>query len=164
MNRAFTLIEMLVVVAVIGILAAVVLASLGGAKSQGNDTAVKGDLGTILTQAVLYYGIGNTYCGQASQSCIDNPSTVYVSGSAGCTTDGTVFKDSQSNGLTSSIENAITTAQKNAGGSANVICQMKSQQFLVAAKLSNTHWWCIDYAGASKEETTKPAASKTACP
>ena len=61
------------------------LASLSGAKSKGNDTGVKAEIGTIATQAVLYYGLGNTYgvtnyggasgayCGQRP----DNGNTVY---------------------------------------------------------------------------------------
>ena len=161
--RAFTLIELLIVVAIIGILSAVVLASLSGAKSQGNDTALKADLATIETQATLYYGIGNTYCELGNSSCINNPNIVFASGSAGCTTVGSVFND-DSTTIDSPIGTAITAAVKDVGGSSSkVVCQIRSQQFLAAGKLTNGTWWCVDWTGTSTVEASI-AASKTSCP
>ena len=156
-TRAFTLIELLVVIGIIGVLSAIVLASLAGSRSQGNDTAVKADLATIQTQGVLYYGIGNTYGAT-------NP----VSTSA-CTTGGsgaaaTVFSDTGSNGLTNTISAAVASAQKSAnGGAANVYCGSDATWFLAAAKLSNGDFWCVDYTGTSTEKTTRPAANKKNC-
>ena len=46
-NKAFTLIEMLVVISLIGILAALALVSFGVSQKQARDSARKSDLKTI---------------------------------------------------------------------------------------------------------------------
>ena len=143
MRRGFTLIEVLVVVFIIGVLASVVLASLSGAKSQGNDTGVKAEIGTIATQAVLYYGIANSF-----------GATNYGGGIATCgasANGNTVFYD-LSTTVDTTIRNAVANLQKDAyGGSANVVCRSDATRFLVAAELSGqtnadgSHkWFCAD--------------------
>lgn len=68
-KMGFTLIELLIVIAVIGILIAVVVASLRNAKTKGEDAAAKRDLSTIRTQANLYYtNTGNSY-GALTAAC-----------------------------------------------------------------------------------------------
>lgn len=69
-SRGFTLIELLVVISIIGILSAVVLASLNTARSKGNDAAIQSDLSTVQTQAEIFYGIGNTYVSVCSDPTI----------------------------------------------------------------------------------------------
>ncbi len=59
--RGFTLIELLVVIAIIGILSSVVLASLNSARQKGSDAAVKTGMGSITTQAALYYDTAQDY-------------------------------------------------------------------------------------------------------
>src|SRR5690349_18683122 len=54
-KKGFTLIELLVVVGIIAILASVVLALLGGARSKGSDGAIKSNLANGLKQAEVFY-------------------------------------------------------------------------------------------------------------
>lgn len=61
LTRGFTLIELLVVVAIIGILASIVLASLGGAKSGGNDARRISDIRQIRYALELYFQRTGTY-------------------------------------------------------------------------------------------------------
>ena len=60
-KRGFTLIELLVVISIIGVLSAVVLAFLNGARGSGADAAVKSNLQSIRSQAEIVYSNDNSY-------------------------------------------------------------------------------------------------------
>jgi prepilin-type N-terminal cleavage/methylation domain-containing protein len=69
--RGFTIIELLCVVAIIGVLATVVIAALGNARSKGIDVSIKQSLTGARSQAEIFYAAngGNFYsgvCGTAS--------------------------------------------------------------------------------------------------
>jgi len=59
LNKAFTLIEMLVVISLIGILAALALVSFGGAQKQARDTTRKSDLKQYQTAIENYASKNN---------------------------------------------------------------------------------------------------------
>jgi type II secretion system protein G len=60
-QRAFTLIEMLVVISIIGILATLIAANLNSARSRARDAERKSDLKNIETALRLYYNDNNEY-------------------------------------------------------------------------------------------------------
>lgn len=72
-NRAFTLIELLIVISVIGILSAIIIASLNNARARARDAKRMVDLKNIQTALEMYYmehgkypssnGVGSTSCG-----------------------------------------------------------------------------------------------------
>lgn len=61
MKKAFTLVELLVVVSLIGILATLVLANLNSARERARDAERKSDLRNIQTALRLYYNDNNSY-------------------------------------------------------------------------------------------------------
>ena len=75
-KRGFTLIEVVIVVAVIGILAAVVLASVGEARKKARDTQRKSDLQQIQLALRLYKDTNGTYppsgCGNGAGIFVNN--------------------------------------------------------------------------------------------
>jgi len=83
LKKGFTLIELLAFIAIIGILASVVLASLNSARDKGEDAAVKSNLNNIRAQAELYYDAQGDYDGV----CADSNVTAAVSASRGTCDD-----------------------------------------------------------------------------
>jgi len=83
-SAGFTLIELMVVVAIIGILTAITATFLMGARNRAHDTASIRNLGDLRTYANLYYlNHGDSYagffasCGQAT-ACADTQVQAYL--------------------------------------------------------------------------------------
>ncbi len=146
-RSGFTLIVLLVVIAIIGILSAVVLASLNAARSKGNDAAIQSNLSAIRTQAEIYYGsTGNNTYGTPQSACTANAGTLWA--------DTTIARS--------------VTATDVTNGAGNVVCNSTTQAYAVSSALlagiGTNMFWCVDSTGNAKAHPSALGSGITACP
>ncbi len=132
----FTLIELLIVIAIIGILAALIISSLNDARESGVETKIKMEMSSIAK------------VGAIEESTLLSYDTVCGSNSA-----------TQS----AKITDAITAI--NSFASSTVTCNSDTGAFAVSVAISGGYW-CVDSLGTSKvipnDLITSPA--ELACP
>ena len=155
------MIELMVVLAIIGILSTVVLALLTRPRGEGSDATAKADFHTIIQQSALYYDNNLQRYGTVTTALGTN---------AACSAPGSLFLDT-------AIAAAIANADKNAlGGAGHILCSVgkngvagatpgtKVQDWAVYVPLNypvgGPLGWCADATGVSKADNA-PATSGT---
>jgi len=78
-SKGFTIIELLVVVAIIAVLAAIVLVNVTGYINQGKNAAIKGNLATVLTNAAVFYDATGNYTNFCTNAYFTGPSAAITS-------------------------------------------------------------------------------------
>ena len=142
-TRGFTLVELMLVIALIGILTSIILASIGNARTKGDEVKTKSQLAAIQTAATIYYGShANSY-----GSTVTND----------CTTAGSFFQDTDSH--MAALVDIGTYPQ-----GTTLTCNANDSAYAVSATLSNGAWWCVDSLGTAKGESSNIGADVTACP
>lgn len=83
-NKGFTVLELLVVVAIIGILSAIIMASLNSSRSKGRDAKRIEELRQMVNALELYYNVNGVYPSRAqlysatNQTQANNPLAPYL--------------------------------------------------------------------------------------
>jgi prepilin-type N-terminal cleavage/methylation domain-containing protein len=147
-KKGFTLIELLVVVAIIALLTAVVLASLSTARGKSGDAAVKTNLGTIRSQAELFFA------NNSNSFLPSGGSTHAISACPAYSASGTNMLSKDKN-----IADAITEAKNRGSGVSSCYNSSTAWAVAVGLKTNSNNSWCIDSSGQSRQTTSMPGSS-----
>jgi len=146
--KGFTIIELLIVTAIIGIISSVVLVSLNTAREKAQNTKIKAQLSQLNTSAELYsdqnghYGTETTSCSGTGSFFIDPSASVLIS--AGESASGFSATCVSDNGL-GSVGNATSWAVS------------------LPLKTSSTTSWCANSIGESKQGTATLVSNVASC-
>lgn len=131
-NRGFTLIELLTVIAIIGILSAIVMSSLNETRYKAANAAVKANLRNLRTQAQLYYTQHGNYA----------TGTAY-----NCSLLNSLFSDPD---FVKILNAAIMVGHD----TIDPKCNIRSDAWVVAVRLkvleNGFDYWCVDSTGTAK--------------
>lgn len=156
-NKGFTLIELLTVIAIIGILSAVVMVSLSSARLKSKDKAVQTELSSIKVQAEIFYDLNNTYSGVCNTASVSR-------GLGGINGPGLLVDTKKNTGIVSNIEISSSVA----GRYNYITCHDSSSAWAVEAPTSKStsalvSMYCVDNKNMVTEKTTRLAQNDFAC-
>ena len=170
---AFTLIELLIVVAIIGVLAGIVVISISGSTDDANKAAKKSNLrvmGTVYAQAqgLKVNGKGvdlSKFCGGDMGSAADGldilESQVISVMSAVFNTVGNTTDDEADRLSAGTNSAAQLYTNKELGATSQTIteagCASSANGWVVWTNLSGNDYWCIDSRGFAGEEVIASA-------
>lgn len=149
-QKGFTLLELLVVVAIIGILTAVILTNTTNARNKGIDAGVKSNLASARQQGEVFYNTNTVAPDNYTNVCTNGP----VGGALGVGAE--VLAAAKMNHLSSygiNTTGTLTTAT----------CNDSPEAWAAEVPLTTSgHMWCVDSTATAKEETTSIGAG-TVC-
>lgn len=131
-KNGFTLLELLVVIALIGIFAGIVMVALNSSRLKGKDSAIKGNLGGLRSQAQLYFTNNNNFAPTQTTDC-----------SAG------IFIATKAN---QGFAEALVEIEKQ-NDDAVALCAAAETTWAISSPLHDETSWCVDHQGSSKTGT-----------
>ena len=142
-QKGFTIIELIVVIAIIAILAAIVMMNVTGYINKGKDAAARGDLATLQANAIIFNS-DSTKGNGTFNGFLSDPTYTQVSTALTNLAYTLTSKCNDTNGLCATT-NATTWCAS------------------VPLKADTTKSYCVDSSGNKKEAASETCASG-ACP
>ncbi|KKP40591.1 MAG: PilE-like protein [Candidatus Peregrinibacteria bacterium GW2011_GWF2_33_10] len=115
-KKAFTLIELLIVITIIGILAVSLLPKIGSAPGRARDVARKADISSISGALELYYADNGSYLDKTGSNCTSAITELnsYM--------DGNIPKDPSNSGIATGCESYLYTTSATKGKQGYALC------------------------------------------
>lgn len=136
-ERAFTLIELLIVMLIIAILAGMVVIGLRGIRERGRDTRVINAMSQIRTVMELW----STYLGGRY------PDSTAVSQACNCTATSASYQNDLC---------LLCTEIRNFSRNGAITINSSANEYCAFTQLSNNNWICIEEVGQLRESSTQP--------
>lgn len=140
-RKAFSLIELMMVIAIISVLSAVVLTSLSSARERSANASIKSNLSSVRGMIALYYDTYGNYGTGPTNYC----------------NMGGMFNSTTPYNINGAINEALKSSGSNTGG-AYCRSNITFNQWAIAIPLKpltgniqTQKAWCIDSRGISKE-------------
>ena len=155
-GAGFTIIELLVVVAIIAVLAAIVLVNVTQYIGRGRDAAAQGNLATMITNGAVFFDNSSTFTNFISNSTLTATGTIAAGTLANCALGGAAgFINPCQALVTTSAANgyAITYACSN-GTTGNNCGSTGVTNWCAGITLKSTITYCVDSNGSKKTTST----------
>lgn len=157
-SKGFTILELLVVVAIVGLLTAIFIGYLNSARNKGGDAGVKANLRNAIPQAEIIYGTRTANKDSYTNVCTNG----VISGETTITGIGAfILAAAKANGYSSYAINAI-------GTTSTATCNNSASAWAAEVPLKSAganQMWCVDSLGRSKQKTgtSLTTAATTVC-
>ena len=142
-QKGFTIIELIVVIAIIAVLAGIVLVNVTQYINKGKDAAIEGNLSSAMTDAAIYF-----------DSSISNSSSLCANTTSGFAT---------AYNAATALNVLPASGTHNCTGDSSSTVWMAYSQLNNKGSCTTTAWFCVDSRGVKKVLCADPGAV-TACP